>query len=92
MMLESSIVCLSIVWWLFTSYSFIDASTPEGYEEEEYYPEAEEEEEDCDQYPNQGKLHLIASYYCLQDYTNPKFYFTFCFNKDFLIVNFGLKY
>ena len=79
MMLESSIECLSIVWWLFTSYSFIDASTPEGYEEEEYYPKAEEE--DCDQYPNQGKLHFIASYCCLQDYTNPTFCFTFDLTK-----------
>ena len=69
---------------------FLDASANEGYEEEEYYSEAEEE--DCDQYPNQGKLHFIASYYCLQDYTNPKFYFTFVLTKFFLIVNFGLKY
>ena len=53
MMLESSLY-LSIMWWLFTSYPFIDASTPEGYEEEEYYPEPEGE--DCDQYPDQGKL------------------------------------
>jgi len=46
---------------LCTSYLFIDASTPEDYEEEEYYPEAEEE--GCDQYPNQGKLLLFARLY-----------------------------
>ena len=44
---------LSIVWWLCTSYSFIDAST-EGYEEEEVYGE---EEENFDHFSNQGKLY-----------------------------------
>ena len=53
------------MWWLCTSYSFIDASTPEGYEEEEFYGEAEEES--FDHLTNQGKLLLLASY------TNPKF-------------------
>ena len=56
-----------------TSYSFIDASTNEGYEEEDIY----EEEEDLGQYPNQGKLYCIAS-----DLTYPKFYN--CFIKAFL--------
>jgi len=72
-----------MVWWLFTSYSFIDASTPEGYEEEEYYPEAEEE--GCDQYPNQGKLLLLARLYQSQAL------FYFCFSKAFLIFKFGLS-
>ena len=44
-------VLLRIVWWLSTSL-FIDASTNEGYEEEEYF---EEEEENFDHYTNQGK-------------------------------------
>ena len=76
-------MCLSIMWWLFTSYSFIDASTPEGYEEEEYYPEAEEE--GFDQYPNQGKLLLLARLYQSQ------VLLYFVLSKFFLIVNFGLK-
>ena len=72
-----------------TSYSFIDASTNEGYEEEDIY----EEEEDLDQYPNQGKLYCIASY-CyacklFRDPTTPKFYSFFI--KAFLIVNFGVS-
>ena len=69
-------MCLSMVWWLITSYLFIDASTPEGYEEEEYNPEAEEE--GCDQYPNQGKLLLLARLYQSQ------VYFTFVLAKLFL--------
>ena len=45
---------LSIVWWLLSSYPFIDAST-EGYEgdDETIYGK---EEEHFDQYTNQGKL------------------------------------
>ena len=46
---------LSIVWWLCTSYLFIDAST-EGYEEEEEVYE-EEEEEHFDHCTTQGKLY-----------------------------------
>ena len=46
--------CLVIVYLVV----FIDTSTPEGYEEEEYYPEAEEE--GLEQYQNQGKLLLLA--------------------------------
>ena len=49
------------MWWLCTSCVFIDTSAPEGYEEEEYYPEAEEE--GIDQYQNQGKLLLLAELY-----------------------------
>ena len=75
-------MCLTIVWWLFTSYSFLDASTPEGYEEEEYFPEAEAE--DCDHYPNQGKLHYHCKLVLLATYTNPKFYSTFVLAKLFL--------
>ena len=61
------------MWWLCTSYLFIDASTPEGYEEEEYFPEAEEE--GIEQYQNQGKLLLLARLY------KPKFYFTVFLSK-----------
>ena len=41
-------VLLSFVWWLGTSL-FIDDSTNEGYEEEEYF---DEEEENFDHYTN----------------------------------------
>ena len=44
---------ISIVWWLLSLYSSIDAST-KGYPEEEVI--YEEEEENFDQYTNQGKL------------------------------------
>ena len=44
---------ISIVWWLLSSYPFIDAST-EGYEEEEVIYE---EEENFDHCTNQGKLY-----------------------------------
>jgi len=69
------------VWWLCTSSLFIDASTPEGYEEEEYYPEAEEE--GLDQYPNQGKLWSMQAFVAYKLY-RPKFYFTFVLAKLFL--------
>jgi hypothetical protein len=58
------------VWWLCTSYLFIDASIDEGNYEEEVY---EEEGEHFDTYTNQGKLTLLASFCCLQDYTIPSF-------------------
>ena len=45
---------ISIVWWLLSLYSSIDAST-EGYEEEDENIYGEEEEH-FDQYTNQGKL------------------------------------
>jgi hypothetical protein len=43
-----------LVWWLDTSYLFLDASTEEYQEEEEVY--YQEEEDHFDQYTNQGKL------------------------------------
>ena len=52
----------SIVWWLLSLYSSIDAST-EGYEgdDENIYGE---EEEHFDQYTNQGKLIPCKIYWC----------------------------
>ena len=43
---------------MYTSYSFIDASTEEYQEEEVYY---QEEEDHFDQYTNQGKLIFLQS-------------------------------
>ena len=46
---------LGIIWWLCTSYEFIDASTDVNEEEEEVYEE--EEEEHCANCTNQDKLY-----------------------------------
>ena len=43
------------VWWLCTSYAYIDPSNEEYLEEEGY---TQEEEENFDSYPHQGKLTL----------------------------------
>ena len=43
------------MWWLCTSYLFIDASTDQGYEEEGGYYE-EEAEENFNHFSAQGKL------------------------------------
>ena len=55
--LEFYLAKLSIVWWLCTPYVFIDASTDQAFEEEEFYQEEEENFNHC---TNQGKL-LLAS-------------------------------
>ena len=46
-------------WWLSPTYVFIDASTDQAFEEEEFYQE-EKEEENFNHCTNQGKL-LVAS-------------------------------
>ena len=51
-------LALKLVWWLYTSFSCIDASNEE-YQEEEGY--SQEEEENFDSYPNQGKLILLQA-------------------------------
>ena len=61
---------ISIVWWLLSLYSSIDAST--GIYEEEEENIYEEEEEHFDQYTNQGKLLPWASYYHEQAITMSK--------------------
>ena len=53
------------MWWLCTSYEFIDASTDANEEEEEAYTEEEEETclncINCTNCTNQGKLTLVQA-------------------------------
>ena len=51
-------LALRFVWWLYTSYSILDASTEEYQEEEVYF---QEEEDHFDQYTNQGKLIFLQA-------------------------------
>ena len=48
------------MWWLYTSYSILDASTEE-YQEEEEEVYFQGEEDHFDQFPNQGKIILLQS-------------------------------
>ena len=47
------------MWWLYTSYSILDASTGDYQEEEVFYQE--EGEENFDHHLNQGKIILLQS-------------------------------
>jgi hypothetical protein len=83
---------LSIVWWLYTSYPFIDAST-KGYEEEEVF--YEEEEENFDHCTNQGKLYSCKLPKCKLYLSKAPIHTTLCFTFQvpvFILQSFYFDY